>query len=121
MALFESVVLTIAIIVVDALIVKEYLRLEDELNRLKQLRAAPTDLQAMEREVNEELPELEPQPTLEKLENLEAKREIQQLKTTREVESGMKKQRHVSELDAISEKLDAILGDLKQTRSKAAV
>ncbi|MBI4406711.1 hypothetical protein HY571_02250 [Candidatus Micrarchaeota archaeon] len=120
MGLFESIVLTIAIIVVDVLIIKEYLRLEDELNRLKNIKTVPADLQTMEQEVNEELPEAEPQPTAEQIENLEVNREVQQLKAIREVEVDMKKQRHEAELDSISEKLDSVLENLKQTRSKVA-
>lgn len=121
MGSFETILLTIAIIAIDIIILKEYLRLEEELVRTKALKP-PTEeaLQTMAQEVVAQLPEESNEG-----ENAVVFRETETTTTTTSKQANQdqaltdyKKQTHTNSLDAIGLQIDKILKSLKNTRKK---
>ncbi len=122
MGSFEAILLTIGIVIVDLLILKEYLRLEEELNRVKQITPlSETEMQSMAQEVVAPLS----QPTESAVVfSEEAKRNVEReneaLKTKNEVLLAAKTEFHVKQLDALATKINEVLQGVKQVKGTNA-
>ncbi len=122
MGSFEAILLTIGIVIVDLLILKEYLRLEEELNRVKQITPlSETEMQSMAQEVVAPLS----QPTESAVVfSEEAKRSVEReneaLKTKNDVLLAAKTEFHVKQLDALATKINEVLQGVKQVKGTNA-
>ncbi len=122
MGVLETAIMTVVIIIIDVLILKEYLKLEEELEKIKKInldKQATPALQEMAKEVEE--PMVEKQKTVEIQLKSEAERENEKLKIEKELRKDTKKQMHVNDLDEIEDKIEAILQVVKQTNEKLAI
>ncbi len=122
MGSFEAILLTIGIVIVDLVILKEYLRLEEELNRVKQITPlSETEMQSMAQEVVAPLS----QPTESTvLFSEEAKRNVEReneaLKAKNDVLLAAKTEFHVKQLDALAAKINEVLQGVKQVKGTNA-
>ncbi len=124
MGLLETGLLTAAVVVIDILIFKEYLRLEEELSRVKQITPiSETEMQSMAQEVVAPLPAYKMSETTVFSSESELKSDVEkqndQLKEENQQLTDAKKEMHNEKLDAIGATIDNILKTIKGARIKA--
>jgi len=117
MGTLETVLLTGGIIVVDLLILNEYLKLEEQLRKLRE--GAPQEtLATIAQEVVAPLPET-PQPAQVLEGKSDTERENEQLKASNQALLESKKQLYTKQLDDIGEKIEIIATDVSSAKEKA--
>ncbi len=116
MGLFENALLTVVIIVIDLMLLNEYLRLEDELKRIREI-TPQADFQEMAREVNEPLPEHSFEPVelpLAPRFTLEAEPEVKEVQEATKAKNGA----YSKKLDELALKLNDVAARVSKTREK---
>ena len=118
----ETVLLTGGIIVVDVYILNEYLKLEEQLRRVKETTPVP-ELTAIAQEVIEPLPEAIYAPGMNVSEitvvaKTDVERENEKLKADKDALLESKKQQYAQQLDDIGEKIDNISTSVDSAKEK---
>ena len=118
----ETVLLTGGIIVVDVYILNEYLKLEEQLRRVKETTSVP-ELTAIAQEVIEPLPEAIYAPGMNVSEitvvaKTDVERENEKLKADKDALLESKKQQYAQQLDDIGEKIDNISTSVDSAKEK---
>ncbi len=122
MGTLEIVLLTAAVVVIDLIILKEYLRLEEELVRTKQLNEpSPAELGSMAQEIVAPLPEQLGEASIvfqepEAKAKTDVERQNEALKAKEAVVEESKRQMHIKELDALGAKIDDILESIRSIK-----
>jgi len=135
----ETVLLTGAIVVIDVLVLNEYLKLEEELRKIKEFAGQSTaDLASIAQQVIEPLPntdaaQLSVPSSLQSF-NADAvitesssvpapksdtERENEKLKAEKEALMASRSEAHNEQLDEIGNKLDEIVDGVKNAKEKA--
>ncbi len=139
MGTLETVLLTGAIVVIDVLVLNEYLKLEEELRKIKEFAGQSTaDLASIAQQVIEPLPntdaaQLSVPSSLQSF-NADAvitesssvpapksdtERENEKLKAEKEALMASRSEAHNEQLDEIGNKLDEIVDGVKNAKEKA--
>lgn len=119
MGTFETVLLTGGIIVIDLLILNEYLKLEEELRKVKQ--GSSAQLETIAQEVIEPLPQPElvvPAPVSVVEGKTDAERENEKLRASNQALLESKKSFYTKQLDDIGEKIEVIATDVSSAKEK---
>ena len=118
MGSFEVVLLIIGIVIIDLLILKEYLRLEEELNRVKQITPlSETEMQSMAQEVVAPLSQnVEETTALAEEAKRNVERENEALKAKNNVLLAAKTEFHIKQLDTLGVKINEVLQGIKQVK-----
>lgn len=121
MGAIETVLLTGGIVVIDLIILNEYLKLEEQLRKIKEGAPASQEeaLATIAQEVVEPLPEAIPAPVLSVELKSEAERENEKLKASNQALLESKKNIYTKQLDDIAEKIEIIATDVSSAKEKA--
>lgn len=140
MGTLETVLLTGAIVVIDVLVLSEYLKLEEELRKIKLLAGqATSNLDSIAQQVVEQLPttdtaQLTGSASLQSFNadavitesssipaaKSETERENEKLKAENDVLMTSRSETHTEQLDEIGNKIDEIVENVKSAKEKAA-
>ncbi len=139
MGTVETVLLTGAIVVIDVIVLSEYLKLEEELRKVKLLAGqATSNLDSIAQQVIEQLPNtdtvrLATSPSLQSFNadavitesssvpvpKTDTERENEKLKAEKEALMASRNETHTAQLDEIGSKIDEITEGVKSAKEKA--